>query len=70
MRILLALDQSSGSEAALLEVAGRFWAPSTTVRVLHVIEKFVPPAAELWYDGGGSLEQANKDDCCSSKNNI
>ena len=60
MRILLAVDESSGSEAAVLEVAERFWAPGTAVRVLHVIEMFVPPAAELWYDAGGSLEQANK----------
>lgn len=29
-----------------------------TVRVIHVIEKFVPPAATLWYDGGGNPEAA------------
>jgi nucleotide-binding universal stress UspA family protein len=27
--------------------------------VLHAIERFVPPAAGLWYDARGSLEQAN-----------
>ena len=59
MRILLAIDQSAGSEAAVLEVASRFWEPGTSVRVLHAIEKFVPPAAELWYDADGNLEQAS-----------
>lgn len=60
MRILLAVDQSFGSEIAVMEVAGRFWEPGTCVRLLHAIEKFVPPVAELWYDSGGSLEQADK----------
>lgn len=59
MRILLAVDQSSGSEAAVMEVAARFWGPGTSVRVLHAIDEFVPPAAELWYDAGGNLEHAN-----------
>ena len=30
-----------------------------TVHLLHVIEKFVPPAATLWYDGGGNPEAAH-----------
>jgi nucleotide-binding universal stress UspA family protein len=58
MRILLAVDQSLGSESAVLEVAARYWEPGSTVRLLHVIDEFVPPAAELWYDAGGSLEHA------------
>lgn len=55
MRILLAIDESSASMAAIREVRKRAWPSSTVVRVLHVVEKFVPPAAQLWYDAGGSL---------------
>ena len=31
----------------------------TIVRVLHVIENFVPPAATLWYDGRGDTKAAH-----------
>lgn len=37
------------------EVEERFATPDTTVRVLHVVGTFVPPAAAL-LDAGGSLE--------------
>ena len=55
MRILLAMDESSPSTAAFEELQRRSWPPLTVVRVLHVVDKFVPPAAQLWYDAGGSL---------------
>jgi nucleotide-binding universal stress UspA family protein len=29
--------------------------------VLHLVEKFVPPAQQLWYDAGGSLDRARKE---------
>jgi hypothetical protein len=29
--------------------------------VLHVVEKFVPPAQELWYDARGNLDQARQE---------
>jgi nucleotide-binding universal stress UspA family protein len=58
MKILLAVTESASSESAVEEVRTRFWPPSTTVRVLHLVEKFVPPAQQLWYDAGGSLERA------------
>ena len=61
MKILLAVDESPGSEDAVIEVAQRSWPPGTIVRMVHVIEKFVPPAAELWYDAEGSIEQANEE---------
>ena len=61
MRVLLAVDDSPYSEEAVREVAARTWPPDTTVRVLHVVEKFVPPAAELWYDAGGDLERAREE---------
>ncbi len=32
-----------------------------TIRVLHLVEKFVPPAQQLWYDAGGSLDRAKEE---------
>lgn len=61
MKILLAIDDSIYSEEAVREVAARAWPPDTSVRVLHVVEKFVPPAAELWHDAGGNLERAHEE---------
>ena len=58
MKILLAVDESSYSEEAVNEMGEKSWPPDTTVRVLHVEEKFVPPAAELWHDAGGDIERA------------
>jgi nucleotide-binding universal stress UspA family protein len=29
--------------------------------VLHLVEKFVPPAQQLWYDAGGSLDKAKNE---------
>lgn len=57
MKVLLAIDESEYSENAVNEVGERAWTPGTTVRVLHVVEKFVPTAQELWYDAGGDLER-------------
>lgn len=61
MKILLAVDESWCSENAVTEVGRRSWDSDTTVRVLHVLEKFVPPAADLWYDAGGSLDLAKRE---------
>jgi nucleotide-binding universal stress UspA family protein len=61
MKILLAVDESPTSEEAVNVVGGRSWEPGTTVRVLHVVEKFVPPAQELWYDAGGDLDRAREE---------
>ena len=61
MKILLAVTESASSESAVEEVRTRYWPPSTTVRVLHLVEKFVPPAQQLWYDAGGSLERAREE---------
>ncbi len=61
MKILLAIDDSPYSEAAVEAVASMPWPPETTVRVLSAVEPFVPPAAELWYDAGGSLERARQE---------
>jgi nucleotide-binding universal stress UspA family protein len=61
VRVLLAIDESAASQAAVNEVLRRLWPADTTVRVLHVVEKFVPPAQELWYDAGGNLDQARQE---------
>lgn len=61
MKILLAVDGSEYSAVAAEAVAARPWPPGTTVRVLSAVERVVPPAAEVWYDAGGSLEQARQE---------
>jgi len=60
MKILLAIDESPFSEQAIRDVEERFGTSDTTVRVFHVLAKFVPPAAALW-DAGGSLEAAREE---------
>jgi nucleotide-binding universal stress UspA family protein len=60
MKILLAIDSSEYSDEAIAEVATRPWPPQSIVRVLSVIEPVTPPAAELWYDAGGSLERMHQ----------
>jgi nucleotide-binding universal stress UspA family protein len=61
MKLLLAIDNSDYSAAAVREVAMRLWPPNTMVRVLSVVEPVTPPAAELWYDAGGSLERVQQE---------
>jgi nucleotide-binding universal stress UspA family protein len=61
MKILLAIDEEPGSEEVVNEVGSRAWGVGTTVRVLHAVGKFVPPAQELWHDSGGDLEQARRE---------
>lgn len=60
MKILLAIDSSEYSDAAIAEVATRPWPAQSIVRVLSVVEPATPPAAELWYDAGGSLERVHQ----------
>jgi nucleotide-binding universal stress UspA family protein len=60
MRILLAVDGSPYSAVAAESVLSRPWPKGTVVRVVSAVETIVPPAAELWYDAGGSLEEANR----------
>jgi nucleotide-binding universal stress UspA family protein len=61
VKVLLAIDEEPGSEEAVNEVGGRRWAEETTVRVLHAVGKFVPPAQELWHDAGGDPERARQE---------
>jgi nucleotide-binding universal stress UspA family protein len=61
MKIILAVDNSEYSDVAIKEVARRPWPTKTVVRVLSVVEPITPPAAELWYDAGGSLERVEEE---------
>ena len=48
MKILLAVDGSACSDAAVDEVANRPWPKSSTVRVLNTYEFPLPPTPEGW----------------------
>ena len=61
MKILLAIDSSEYSAAAIKEVAKRPWPLKTIVRVISVVEPVPVPAAELWYDSSGSLERVKEE---------
>lgn len=47
MKILLAIDVSPYSQAAVDEIARRPWPPATITRVLSVIQPYPPPATEF-----------------------
>lgn len=57
MKLLLAIDDSDYSAAAVKEVAKRPWPKGTTVRVLTVVEPFPAVAMEPWYGARESLER-------------
>ncbi len=64
MKVLLAIDFSPVSDRTVKECAEHVWPAGTIVRVLGIVEKVPPSAAELWYDAAGSLEavwQARKE---------
>jgi len=61
MKILLAVDDSEYSAAAIKEIAKRPWPKGTTVRVLTVAEPFPPIAIEPWYGGRESLERIDRE---------
>jgi nucleotide-binding universal stress UspA family protein len=47
MKILLAIDGSAPSQAAIEEVAHRPWPSPSTLRILSVIQPYTPPATEV-----------------------
>jgi nucleotide-binding universal stress UspA family protein len=51
MKILLAIDGSPHSEAAVRELAGRPWPPKSTVRILIAVPAYAPPAVEFALTG-------------------
>ena len=60
MKIVLAVDGSPYSADAAEAIAARPWPSGTLIRVLSAVEDVTPPAAELWYDAGRSLERARQ----------
>lgn len=48
MKILLATDGSAFSDAAAEEIARRPWPEASELRILYVIEPFVPPTTDTW----------------------
>lgn len=47
MKVLLAIDGSPPSQAAIDAVAHRPWPAGATVRILSVIQPYTPPATEI-----------------------
>ena len=60
MRILLAIDGSDYSTAAVRSVAGRPWPGDCEVRIISVVEQVVP-AADLQYAAGAVAERVRED---------
>ena len=64
MRILLAVDGSPYSEAAINEVASRVWPADTEVKIITAFELPLAPAPEVWALPPGyfeKLEEAARD---------
>lgn len=59
MKILLAVDGSPHSQAAVDEVKQRPWPSKSTVRVLSVIQPYTPPATEFVL-AGATLESMRR----------
>lgn len=61
MKLLLAIDSSEYSDAAVNAIASRPWPPGTRARVLSAVDTFVPATPALWYDAAGSFESVRDD---------
>jgi nucleotide-binding universal stress UspA family protein len=48
MKVLLATDGSAFSDAAVEEIARRPWPEASELRIIYIIEPFVPPTTETW----------------------
>ncbi len=57
MRILLVVDFSPASDERVAELAARTLPTGSIVRVLAIVDRTPPSAAELWFDALGSLEK-------------
>ena len=60
MRILLAIDGSSFSDAAVQEIATRPWPARTEVRILSVVEPPLLPTVESWVPPENYLDALEK----------
>ena len=52
MRILLPVDGSSFSDAAVAEVAARPWPAATEVRIINAFQVAINPTPEVWAISG------------------
>lgn len=60
MKILLAIDGSSCSDAAVREVATRPWPPGSEVRIVSVVEPVMLPTVETWVPPENYIEALEK----------
>src|SRR5215831_16586198 len=60
MRIMLAIDGSSFSDAAVNEVATRPWPTQSEVRVVSVVEPPLLPTVETWVPPENYIEALEK----------
>lgn len=57
MKVLLATDGSPFSDAAVEEVVRRPWPEGGELRIISVVEPFVPPTADAWEIPSNYYEQ-------------
>jgi nucleotide-binding universal stress UspA family protein len=60
MRILLAIDGSTSSDAAAQDVAARPWPAGSEVRIISVVEPPLLPAVETWVPPDDYIESLEK----------
>src|ERR1051325_8357481 len=60
MKILLAVDGSSYSEAAVDAITKRPWPANSEVKILSVIEPFTPYMTEIWATSNEFWEELDK----------
>jgi len=60
MRILLAIDGSPFSDAAVREVAGKPWPAGSEVRIISVVEPPLLPTVETWVPPDDYIESLEK----------
>ncbi len=60
MKILLAVDGSPCSDAAVNEVARRPWPAGSEIKVVSAVEPAIVPAAETWVLPESYMEQVKK----------
>ncbi|MBI3652005.1 MAG: universal stress protein [Acidobacteria bacterium] len=60
MKILLAVDGSSYSDAAVAAIAKRPWPAHSEIKILSVIEPFMPYMTEIWATSNEFWEELEK----------
>jgi nucleotide-binding universal stress UspA family protein len=60
MRILLAIDGSSFSDAAVVDVAAKPWPAGSEVRIISVVEPPLLPTVETWVPPDDYIESLEK----------